>query len=260
MDRDTLRQLVSAVTFVFTVTVNALANILPLNGLETGQISDSFRNLFAPAGYVFAIWGVIYLLLAAFTVYQALPAQRENPALRRLGYWFAASNVLNGLWIFAWHYQQFVLSIILMLGLLGSLIASYVRLEIGRKTYSALESWTIRAPFSTYLGWISVATIANAAVVLIELGWNGFGIAPATWTVVMLGIAMLLGAFVTITRRELAYSLVLIWAFAGIFQKQMGITPLVATVAAIAAGVVLAALIVRFVRLTAPRGPAPAGA
>lgn len=94
--------MINLIGVIVALTVNGLANALPLNGKLTGQISDSFAVYFVPAGYVFAIWGIIYIGLLAFGIYQALPSQRTNPRLRSLGYWFALSCLANSVWIFFW--------------------------------------------------------------------------------------------------------------------------------------------------------------
>lgn len=208
--------------------VNGLANILPLNGLNTGQVSDGFPSLFTPAGYVFAIWGVIYLALLLYATYQAFAAQRDNLRLRATGWWFVVSCIANIAWLFCWHYLQFTLSMLAMLVLLTSLIIIYQRLETGRSQVPLAEQLLVRLPFSIYLGWISVATIANAAVVLISLHWDGFGLAPQVWTVIVITIAALLGAMASWLRHDWVYGLVLVWAFAGIAVKQAA-EPLVFT-------------------------------
>ncbi len=161
MSKDTLRQIANALSVVIALTVNILASALPLNGQNTGEISDRFQVFFVPAGYVFAIWGIIYIGWIAFAVYQFLPAQKESPRLRRLGWLFALSGLFNAAWLFTWHYNTFSLSVIVMLALLLLLIASYLKLNVGRTRVSNTEKWTVDIPFSVYLGWISVATIAN---------------------------------------------------------------------------------------------------
>lgn len=260
MNRDVIRQIVTVTTAVLMITANILANALPINNLTTGEISDSFPVLFVPAGYVFSIWGVIYLGIVAFMVYQALPAQRENPRLRRAGYWFALGSVANSIWIFLWHYQQFALSLVAMLVLLASLILSYLRLDIGRVSARGAEKWAINAPFSIYLGWITVATVANVTVVLYDAGWNGFGLAPQTWAVIMLIVATVVAALVIFTRRDVAYSVVIIWAFVGIVVKQAA-EPSVAITAGLMAGVVLLLLLGRWfmTRLPQPTNNRPLG-
>lgn len=172
MTRDIARQFVVVVSTVAVIVMNILANTLPLNGLNTGEISDRFDVYFVPAGYVFSIWGLIYIGLIAYTVYQALPSQRENPALRKIGYWYVLSCAANITWLFLWHYEVFNLTLLPMLALLASLIVIYLRLGIGTREVSPAERWSVHATFSLYLGWITVATIANATQLLDYLGWG----------------------------------------------------------------------------------------
>ena len=224
MKRSLLRQFIIAVCVVATIAVNALANALPLNGQQTGAISDRFAIYFVPAGYVFAIWGLIYLGLVAFAVYQALPAQRANPRLAAIDTPFIVASLANILWIFLWHYEVFPVTLVAMLALLGALLISYVRLGVGRFKVSAVERWMVHVPFSIYLGWITVATVANASQLLDFLKWGGWGIAPQAWAAIMLGVAVILAALMTLTRRDAAYLLVLAWAFVGIALKHAATT------------------------------------
>ena len=147
-----IRQVLNVITFLGVVIVTGLANALPLNGISTGEISDSFPVLFTPAGYVFSIWGLIYLLLLGFVIYQALPSQRDNPRLALVGYWFVLSNLLNAAWIFLWHYGYFQLTLFVMLGLLVSLIVIYHRLQIGLTKVRFPQNLFVNLPFSVYLG------------------------------------------------------------------------------------------------------------
>jgi hypothetical protein len=248
MNRNTVRQVVNVIAFLAVVVVNTLANILPLNGLNTGEISDRFQVFFVPAGYVFAIWGVIYLALGAFTIYQALPGQRENARLQRIGYLFAATSVANIAWLFLWHYEYFLWTLVAMITLLIILIALYLRLKIGREPVKRVERWLVDIPFSIYLGWISVATAANITQMLWYVGWDGFGIAPEMWAVLILLVVAVLSTAMAISRGDVAYLLVIIWASAGIAVKQQP-TPVVSitawAVAAYAAILVILALIVQ---------------
>lgn len=205
-----------------TITVNALANIIPFNGQNTGQVSDRFKVYFVPSGYVFAIWGVIYIAWLVFCIYQLLPANQRKPRFAALGYWFALSGVFNSLWLVCWHYNQFTLSLVVMLALLGTLIVAYRRLNVGRLRHGAAEWWCVDMPFGLYLGWISVATIANVSDVLWINGWGGWGIAPQLWTAIMLGVATVLGAAAAWRRRDPIFPLVLVWAFVGIADRQSG--------------------------------------
>ena len=238
MSKDSLRQLANALSVALALTVNILASALPLNGQNTGEISDRFQVYFVPAGYVFAIWGIIYIGWIAFAIYQYLPAQKESPRLRNLGYLFALSGVFNAAWLFCWHYNLFGLSVLVMLTLLGLLIASYLRLNVAKTPVTTAEKWCVDIPFSVYLGWISVATIANITDWLYSVNWTGFGITPQSWAVIMLIVASLLGLLVTLSRRDSGFAFVLVWSFAGIAQKQAD-TALVANSAWVATVFVL---------------------
>jgi hypothetical protein len=252
MKKDILRQILVVVTFLFTLTANGLANALPLNGQTTGAISDSFKVIFVPAGYVFSIWGLIYLLLIGFTIYQALPAQRENPLLQKVGFLVALSNMLNGVWIFFWHYNLFVWTMVIMLSLLATLIAIFLRLNIGKRKFSTVEKWLVSIPFSVYLGWITVATIANATALLKYLGWSGWGIDAQVWTILLLGAGVVISAMMSFNRKDIAYALVLVWAFTGIAVKWLGVYPAVVVSAFVAVGFVLLFLVIARLRKPAP--------
>jgi hypothetical protein len=227
MSKDTIRQYANLLTVILALSVNILASALPLNGQNTGEISDRFEVYFVPAGYVFSIWSIIYLGWIAFLIFQFRTPEKESPRLRRLGYLFALSNLANAAWLFCWHYNQFGWSVLVMLALLGLLIASYLRLNVNREPVTRLEYWSVDVPFSIYLGWITVATVANIADWLYLVGWDGFGIPAQTWAVIMLGVASLLGLGMALTRRDVGYLSVLVWAFIGIAVKQAP-TPLVA--------------------------------
>jgi hypothetical protein len=227
MSKDTIRQYANLITVILALAVNILAAALPLNGQNTGEISDRFEVYFVPAGYVFSIWGLIYLGWIAFIIFQFQPLQKENPRLRRLGYLFALSNLFNAAWLFCWHYNQFGLSVLGMLALLTSLIASYLRLNVNRSSVSRVEYWSVDVLFSVYLGWITVATVANITDWLYFVGWDGFGIPAQVWAVIMLIVASLLGRAMAITRRDVGYLSVLVWAFVGIAVKQTSAPPVV---------------------------------
>jgi hypothetical protein len=217
--KNALRQSMVVLVTLVTILINILADALPINGLGTGQISDSFHVYFVPSGYVFAIWGIIYIGLVAYAVYQALPAQRENPRLQATGWWVVLGGLANSMWIFLWHYEQFVGTLGAMLILLATLIAVYLRLGIGQKKVSAGETWAVRVPFSIYLGWITVATVANISDVLDYLKWDRFGISSAAWMVVVLVAVLVIAGLMNFLRRDVAYTAVILWALAGIAVK-----------------------------------------
>lgn len=236
------KQIINILGLVIMLAVNLLANALPINGVMTGEISDSIPSLFTPAGYVFAIWGVIYLALLAFTIYQALPSQQNNKVVDRIGPWFFISSIFNAAWIFAWHYSKFGLSVLLMLGLLVSLIILYVRSGIGKAIKSRSDYAFISLPFGIYFGWISVATIANISSYLVVNNWNGLGLSAILWTQILLVIGAILGILMTLVRKEIGYPLVIVWAFMGIYISRAESLPIQLT-AGIGAGLVLIALI-----------------
>jgi len=255
MNRGLTRQILNVLAAVATIAFNGIANALPLNNLTTGEISDRFQVYFVPAGYVFSIWGLIYLGIIAFAVYQALPAQRSNPRLQRTGYLFVLSCVANIVWLFLWHYQHFLLTLIAMFGLLLCLIALYVRLGIGQIGAPPSERWLAHLPFSIYLGWVTVASIANTTVVLDYLHWDGWGLSAEWWALGMLLVGVILALGMALTRRDVAYVLVLIWAYVGIAVKQSTI-PIVAQGAWVTAGLLaLIALWLLLVKLTRKGSP-----
>ena len=248
MNKDQIRQIAVVIFIAAMIIMNILANALPLNGQNTGEISDQFQVYFVPAGYVFSIWFIIYVGLVAYAVYQAQPAQRENPRLRAIGWPVVLSSLANIAWLFFWHYNLFVLTIIAMLLLLVLLVVIYLRLGIGKKVVSKGTKWAVHIPFSIYLGWITVATIANASDLLYYLGWNGAPLAPEVWAVIMLAAALIITTLMLLTRRDIAYALVIVWASIGIAVKQVGVA-VVPTAAWIVAGLVVLLIIATALRL-----------
>ena len=211
------------VAFVLTVIVNGLAGSTTLlGGVNTAEISDANPTLITPAGYVFSIWGIIYILLAIFVIFQVLPSQKEKEYTKKIGWLFVLSSILNIVWIFLWQYQILSASVILIFLLLATLIAIYLRLDIGKSTVSLREKIAVHVPFSVYLGWITIASIANVAVFLVSENWDGFGISAETWATLIIIVALVITLIVIATRRDIAYSLVIVWALIGISVKQSG--------------------------------------
>ena len=245
MKRISLSQIITILVTLFTITMNVLANVLPLNGLNTGEISDRFDIYFVPAGYVFSIWGLIYLGLIAFTIYQALPAQKDDQLLKKIypAYWIG--SLANVVWLFLWHYEVFSLTLAAMLTLLACLLYIYVQISNSGSDLDRNQKWLVKLPFSIYLGWISVATIANVTQVLFYSDWGGWGIAPEVWAVIMLAIATVLGLLMLWREYDIAYTLVLVWAFIGINNSQSD-TALVANAALIASSLLVIALVFVF--------------
>lgn len=219
MDRDLQRQLVNVIAYVVTVAINVAAVALPLNGVTTGELSDRFPVLVTPAGFVFSIWSLIYLLLGAFTVWQALPGNRTDRALRSIGYLPALSGGLNALWVVLWHFQLFVLTVPVMLGLLLTLIAIHVGLRPVRQG-GGIDRWLVALPFSVYLGWITIATIANISQTLYWAGYRGAPLGEELWSSIILATGTAIAAIVLLREADWAYGLVIIWAYVGIAVEQ----------------------------------------
>ena len=211
----------NVLAFALTVVVNSLAGSTTLlGGKLTAAISDANPTLVTPAGYVFSIWGIIYVLLGIFVVYQALPSQNGKDFHERVGWFFVLSSLLNIVWLFLWQYEYLSLSVVVMFLLLATLIAIYLRLNIGKSKVELREKLAVHVPFSVYLGWITIATIADVTVTLVSVNWDGFGISQETWATLVIVIALLITLLVAATRKDVAYGLVIIWALLGIAVKQ----------------------------------------
>ena len=211
------------VSYFLMVTLNALANILPINGVGTGEISDSYPNLFAPAGFTFAIWGVIYLLLLVMSVYLVTRKQSEfsqfTGEIKQFTWLFVASNVANSIWILAWHYRLILVSLLLMLLILVCLIQMMAL--VNRFKWSMSKYVFVKPAVGVYFGWITVATVANVTTFLVAIGWNGFGISESTWLMGIIAVATGIAYFSIGWSRCSGYGLVILWAFWGILSKHM---------------------------------------
>ncbi|MFZ5816157.1 MAG: hypothetical protein ACOY93_12795 [Bacillota bacterium] len=220
-------QVANLLAFVGTVVVNALANALPINGRNTGEISDLYPNLFVPWGATFSIWGVIYLLLLCFALYQARPTRGsvDVPPAEKVGWWFVVSCVANVGWILAWHYEMVALSLVIMLVILASLLTIYFRLGVGTKAVAKAEKYFVHVPFSVYLGWITVATIANVTALLVKLQWNRLGLSEVFWTVAVILIATGISLAMLWRHSDFSFAAVVVWAFLGIIMKRVTTDP-----------------------------------
>jgi hypothetical protein len=241
--KSTVLKIMVAVSFVAMVIVNYLAQLLPINGVTPGQVSDSMPNLFAPAGLTFSIWGLIYLSLAAFSVYQfGFKKEYVEPALLdKVRMIFVISSLANIAWIFSWHYGNIVLSVFFMLVLLLSLIFTHLTLDKAR--LSKTEKGFYRLPFSLYFGWITVATVANITAFLVRAGWDRFGWPEQAWAIIILLVAMAIGTATMVIRKDIAYGLVLVWAYIGILIKHISSSTFAGAYPAVI-GTVIACLVV----------------
>lgn len=234
MERSVVRVVLVVLATIGMIVINAIHPVFSPTGKNNGEISNQFQNFFTPAGYVFSIWGLIYLALIAFTIYQALPSQRNNPRLAKIDILYAVSCVFNSAWLIVWQREWFALSLVVMVGILLSLVAIYVRLDDTRYKLEGREGWLVHWPFSMYLGWITVATVANATIVLQDLGWKGAGVPGPTWGAIMVCAAFVIVLAVTFPRKDRAYILVLVWATIGIAVKYKATLLMVATASSVA--------------------------
>lgn len=224
--------------FLLVVITNALANLIPINGKTTGEISNQINVLITPAGYAFSIWSLIYVLIGIWIIRQFVGDRGDSAVYANTTVWFILSSLFNIGWILVWHYELFVISVVIMLLYLVSLIMLYQKLDESESDFFD------RAPFSINLGWISVATIVNIAYVLKVNGWDGFGLTDETWTVIMLVIGAILAIVFRLKERDFLYPLVFVWAYIAIGVKNYGETDLAAYTAFILAGILLVAAII----------------
>ncbi|MCZ8537011.1 tryptophan-rich sensory protein [Paenisporosarcina quisquiliarum] len=225
------------IALIGVIAINALANILPLNNQTTGEISNRLPVLFTPAGYVFSIWSVIYVLLIIWLVGMWKKSKEIDASYIKQSNLFIISCILNIAWIFLWHYEYFLLTVVVMIAFLVTLILLY-------STYPVSDNrLTGRLPISIYLGWISVATIANISYVLTVYQWNGWGLSDPLWAVIMMTIGTALALHIRFHHFDIAYVLVFIWAFIGIAVRNGFEELLVSTAALFLSAFMLAGIL-----------------
>lgn len=210
-------------TFMFLVMilVNALANIIPINGYNTGQVSDFYPSLFTPAPITFSIWGVIYITLGIFIAYQLgwIKGTKTKQSIENIGILFGISCFLNILWILNWHYMNIGATLMIMVLLLLNLIAIYLKLRSYGFIDRQVEKWCVMLPFSLYLGWISVATIANVSVWFIHIGFKSAGFMATFWTLALLVVAGMLAVQMVKQYKDYAYAGVILWTYIGVLIR-----------------------------------------
>ena len=216
-------QIGAAIAFLLMVTVNVLANLLPINGVRTEEVSAAYGNLFTPAGFIFSIWGLIYLLLALYILFQIgffRKGEQTDPGLlNQVGFFFILSSLANVAWIFSWHYGAIFLSVLWMAVILICLI--FIAIALQGVRLSPREKFFLRLPFSVYFGWITIATIANITTLLVYWGWKGWGLSEAFWTILILLVGVAIGSATMLRFRDAVYGLVLIWAYMGILVRHI---------------------------------------
>jgi hypothetical protein len=237
---------VSLVGLAAVVAVNVLANTLPFNGQTTGEVLRGDPVYFQPAGWAFAIWSLIYLLLFVFVVYIFLPIGRGEPWLTIVGPAFLIANLANIAWLLAWHWEQWTLSLVAMGVLLAVLALIYWALRRGRGRFRqppTAERMMVWTPFSIYLGWVTVAFLANISVWLDRSGSDLWGMGGRWAAVTLIGIAVLASVLLILWWRDPTYVVAVGWGLLGIAAEQWDRSKLV-SFAAIMAVVLVAALAV----------------
>lgn len=249
MLKDTIRQGINVVSTFIPIIIGGLVG--------SGVANGSNRNpvLITPAGYTFAIWGLIFVATIAFAMYQALPSQRENPRFRRIGYWYTLGNLMCAAWDLIFPRQLIALSELVIIVSLVALVIAYVQAGVALEFVSRIERWLAYVPLGLYAAWVSFATVVNTAVFLKSINWDGFGIAPAIWAGIILTVAAVIVSAVSIGRRDVAYASVGTWALLGVVVSttQKGETS-VAIVAGILAALTLIVALMVAIRRT-PRAP-----
>lgn len=230
---------INLILFAGMIVVNYLATALPLNHKTTGELSDSFPNLFVPAGITFSIWGIIYLLLIIYCVIQF--AGSNQIAISSISWLFGTSCILNALWIVTWHYGRLPLSLLVMLGMLVSLI--FINIII-----KDLPLGLIKASFGIYLGWICIATIANVTTLLVHYNWNGFGISEELWTILMIAVGALIVSITLYRLNNPFIGLSVIWAFTGIIIKRQSDYRSIVITAVVALSILAVITVITFLR------------
>jgi hypothetical protein len=214
----------AAVLFIGSLLVNLLANVFMLGGQSTAQVSDKYANLFAPAGFTFAIWSLIYLFSALYALFQ-LGYFREKRSkltpdlINRVSWYFGITSLLNAAWIVAWHFEVLWLSV----GIIAAMLFCLKEINDLIKTVkmTGREKVLVRTPFSIYFGWITIATIANVTTWIVAMQWDGWGWSEVVWTVAVLIGGAMVGLFVMNRNVDMAYGLVFVWAYFGIFAKHL---------------------------------------
>ena len=240
MKRDKLRQFGVVFVIISTLVMNYLSNVVPFGGMTNGDVSNKYYTAFTPAGYAFSIWGVIYLGLIGFAVYQALPSQRTNPRFRAIGPLVMLNGLFNSLWLVAFGNEWLAVSVLFIFGLLYTLYGINFGLRLNAPAIPTAEQWLARVPFGLYFGWVTVATIADICVWLRSTDWNGGGISGILWAEILIAVGLAIGLYVFSRLRSFSYLLVFVWAYAAIAvgQQGNGSVSIVAIIGAAIAGLV----------------------
>ena len=225
MQRIKALAILNAISFLLHLTLSYMTQFRVVNTKDVGEVSDQYFSLFTPAPFTFAIWGIIYTCLGIFCLYHIVMAYKHdkvNPAntdLVSIGAWFIITNLASAAWLIAWTNERLLVSVVLIFIQLLSLIIIHQRLNIHSRLRSAGSKICTELPVSVYLAWISIAAIANTAVYLVAIGWHGMGLPAVQWTMIMIGVAILIGVIIIFTRKNIAFGAVIMWGLYGITAR-----------------------------------------
>lgn len=220
MQKVSTLKILNVAALVVTLVVNYLANALPINGIDTAMISNKYYNEFAPAGLTFSIWGIIYSLILGLIVWQFIKqSELKNKAIQQFSPYFIANCLLNAAWLFSWHYEMFLLSVVLMGGILYTLV-QLNRIESKEIASNLPQKWLLQSAFGIYLGWICIATIANITTFLVSVDFNKLGLTDTFWTGTVIGVGSITAAMLVVRYKNIYIGLAVIWALIGIVIRQ----------------------------------------
>jgi len=250
------------IALLLHIAMSAAVQTKMFNNKDVAEVSNMFPTLFTPAGFTFSIWGIIYLVLIAMCIHHIAVSFRQdqthadNKAIEKMGGWFILNNIATGTWLYVWTHLQIAFAEIMIAIQLISLVVIHIRLDIHASNRPLSNKIFTQIPLSIYLGWISIATIANSAVFLTSIKWSGWGVAPEVWTLVMIIIAVLISFVMIFVRSNVFFGLVVVWALAGIFFRQhQTYYPMVDTTALISFALIIGAILIRVFRFGQPKPP-----
>lgn len=248
MTKDSTRQIGVVCATIVMIVINTLGDLIPYNGITSREVGDQFEVYFSPSNYTYAIWGLIIAGLIAYSIFQALPSQKEDPFLRKIGWLYVASCVVNSGWMVFWHYKNFFLTLVVIFILMISLIVIYRQLNIGKEKVRPGMRFFVHLPFSIYLGWITLTMFGNITYFLHSIGWDGLGLDQRIWAVVLIVLSVVMAELIAFNRQDLAFLAVFIWTFAGIAQAQYGISPVFEAACAAIIFILIIAIVTIIVR------------
>lgn len=240
-----IKTFINWILYIAVLCINAMASILPINGYNTGEISAFYPNYFVPAGFTFSIWGVIYLFFLNYSIAHTYFSikKEKNPLfikwMDEINPWYWATCILNILWILSWHYLHIHTSVVIMLAFLFVLIQIFIINSSYKNQFSKTNCFFLLTPFNIYIGWISVATIANISALLVYVNWGGLGIDPQLWALIMIAIAILLAFWFSYFNKIITAPIVIAWALWGIMHAKGGKIPMIHSISMIGIWLIL---------------------